>query len=138
VREGAAPRSQILQGGNVSITKQQLKALQQQLQSKLAEAASPEVRKGLVAEAAADPLDDAVARNALDVAVSTVNSDYATRRAIKAALERMQSGEYGHCDRCGEPIESRRLQALPWAANCVACQQEVEDELRFQPTQEVA
>jgi DnaK suppressor protein len=135
VREGAAPRSQILQGEAMSITKQQLKALQHQLQARLAEASSPEVRKGLVAETAADPLDDAVARNALDVAVTTVNSDYATRRAIKAALERIRSGEYGHCGRCGDPIEPRRLQALPWAANCVACQQEVEEELRYETTQ---
>ncbi len=119
----------------MSITKQQLKALQQQLQSRLDEAASPEVRKGLVAEAAADPLDDAVARNALDVAVTTVNTDYATRRAIKVALERIHRGEYGHCDRCGEPIEPRRLNALPWAANCVACQQELEDELRYDSMQ---
>jgi DnaK suppressor protein len=134
-REGAAPRSQILQGDTMSITKQQLKALQKELQARLAEAASPEVRNGLVTETAADPLDDAVARNALDVAVSTVNCDYATRRAIKAALERMEQGDYGHCDRCGEPIEPRRLQALPWAANCVACQQELEEELRYQSTQ---
>lgn len=122
----------------MSITKQQLKALQQQLQARLAEAASSEVRKGLVAEAAADPLDDAMARNALDVAVTTVNCDYATRRAIKSALERIRTGEYGHCDRCGEPIEPRRLEALPWAANCVACQQEVEEELRYESTTQVA
>jgi DnaK suppressor protein len=122
----------------MSITKQQLKVLQQQLQARLAEAASPEVRKGLVAENAPDPLDDAVARNALDVAISTVNSDYATRRAIKAALLRIDNGEYGECDRCGEPIEPRRLQALPWAANCVACQQEIEEELTHQEETQVA
>lgn len=119
----------------MSFTKQQLKALEQQLRSKLAEATSPEVRKGLVAEAAADPLDDAVARNALDVAVTTVNSDYATRRAIKAALERIEHGEYGLCANCGEPMNPNRLKALPWAANCVRCQQEIEDELQFQSQQ---
>jgi DnaK suppressor protein len=119
----------------MSITKQQLKALQQQLHAKLAESRSPEARQGLKAEAAADPLDDAVARNALDIVVTTVNSDFATRRAIKAALERIASGEYGHCDRCGEPMNPRRLEALPWAANCVTCQQEVEEELRFESSQ---
>ena len=119
----------------MSITKQQLQALQQQLQEKLSEAASPEARKGLVAEAAADPLDDAMARNALDVAVTTVNCDYQTRRAIKAALERIRNGEYGLCGRCGEPMNPRRLQALPWAANCVACQQEIEEELRYESSQ---
>ena len=119
----------------MSITKQQLKALQEQLHAKLAEGSSSEARQGLRTEAAADPLDDAVARNALDVAVSTVNCDYATRRAIKAALERIDAGEYGLCDRCGEPMNPRRLQALPWAVNCVACQQEVEEELRYQSSQ---
>jgi DnaK suppressor protein len=119
----------------MSITKQQLKALQQQLHAKLSEAASPEARQGLRAEAAPDPLDDAVARNALDVAVTTVNCDYATRRAIKAALERIENGEFGQCDRCGEPMNPRRLEALPWALNCVTCQQEVEEELRHEASQ---
>jgi DnaK suppressor protein len=119
----------------MTMTKQQLKTLQKQLQDKLSEAASPAARSGLVAEVAADPLDDAVARNALDVTISTVNCDYETRRLIRAALKRIESGEYGNCDICGEPIEPRRLQALPWAANCVRCQQQVEEELRFQDSQ---
>ena len=120
-----------------ALTKQQLSSLQQQLQAKLSEAASPNVRSGLVAEAAADPLDDAVARNALDVAVSTVNCDYETRRQIKAALERIENGEYGECQSCGEQIEPRRLNALPWAANCVQCQQRLEEEMRYE-TEQVA
>jgi DnaK suppressor protein len=112
----------------MAITKQQLNSLQKQLQDKLAEAASSGARSGLVTEITADPLDDAVARNALDVTVSTVNSDYETRRLIRAALKRIEIGEYGECDHCGEPIEPRRLQVLPWAANCIRCQQQVEEE----------
>ena len=112
------------------MTKQQLTNLQRQLQDKLAEAASPGARSGLVTETTADPLDDAVARNALDVTVSTVNSDYETRRLIRAALKRIETGEYGECDNCGEPIEPRRLQVLPWAANCIGCQQQLEEERR--------
>jgi DnaK suppressor protein len=116
------------------MTRQQLKALQQTLEQKLHESTSPEARSGLVAENAADPMDEVVARAALDVTVSTVNSDYQTRRSIKTALERIESGEYGRCENCGEPIEPRRLQALPWALNCVHCQQEIE-ELRRQESQ---
>jgi len=40
---------------------------------------------------------------------------------IDAALERIQQGTYGICTSCGEPIEEKRLQALPWAEHCTEC-----------------
>lgn len=40
---------------------------------------------------------------------------------IKAALARMDEGEYGFCLGCGEPISDGRLKADPTAARCVAC-----------------
>jgi DnaK suppressor protein len=42
--------------------------------------------------------------------------------AVEAALWRLDEGAYGRCVRCGEPIASERLAALPWAAHCIACQ----------------
>lgn len=38
---------------------------------------------------------------------------------INEALDRMESGSYGKCRTCGEPIPFERLQALPTAAYCV-------------------
>ncbi|RMD89903.1 MAG: TraR/DksA family transcriptional regulator [Alphaproteobacteria bacterium] len=43
------------------------------------------------------------------------------RRAIAAALARMDEGEYGYCCECGEAIAPRRLEIDPAAAVCVSC-----------------
>jgi RNA polymerase-binding transcription factor DksA len=44
-------------------------------------------------------------------------------RDIGAARERMARGQYGQCIDCGTDIPPARLQAQPWAARCVACQE---------------
>ncbi|MGK7295131.1 MAG: TraR/DksA family transcriptional regulator [Candidatus Wenzhouxiangella sp. M2_3B_020] len=40
---------------------------------------------------------------------------------LKAALERIDRGEYGECRECGEPIVEKRLQSDPAATLCVDC-----------------
>ena len=40
---------------------------------------------------------------------------------VNDALDRIASGTYGRCTRCGEPIELDRLAALPETAVCVRC-----------------
>jgi len=45
---------------------------------------------------------------------------------IEAALRRIQDGEYGNCQDCGEPIDPARLEASPEAVFCVACQKQRE------------
>ena len=50
--------------------------------------------------------------------------DEAGRReldSIRAALARIESGSYGTCRRCGEPIAAARLRVLPTAVDCVSC-----------------
>jgi len=42
-------------------------------------------------------------------------------REVESALDRLNSGEYGDCARCGNSISSKRLQAIPWATYCVDC-----------------
>ena len=38
---------------------------------------------------------------------------------IDAALARIDTGSYGTCERCGEPIGEARLRAIPWARLCI-------------------
>jgi DnaK suppressor protein len=40
---------------------------------------------------------------------------------IDHALAKIESGTYGTCERCGQPIPRARLKALPQARLCVAC-----------------
>ncbi|MGB9722845.1 MAG: TraR/DksA family transcriptional regulator [Chloroflexia bacterium] len=47
---------------------------------------------------------------------------------VEAALKRLELGTYGFCEVCGEPIDRARLEALPYAAQCVRCQTRLEAE----------
>ena len=38
---------------------------------------------------------------------------------IDRALERIDEGTYGLCERCGRPIEKARIKALPYATLCI-------------------
>ena len=45
---------------------------------------------------------------------------------VDAALERLDAGTFGTCERCGQPIAIGRLEALPWAAHCIGCQSAID------------
>jgi DnaK suppressor protein len=47
---------------------------------------------------------------------------------VNAALERMDEGTYGVCQRCGKPIAAERLEAFPYVAYCIECQARIERE----------
>ncbi len=46
--------------------------------------------------------------------------------AIEAALNRIDSGEYGRCMDCGRWIRPARLEVQPFAVRCIKCQAEKE------------
>ncbi len=47
---------------------------------------------------------------------------------IDDAIERIDDGTYGTCQRCGKEINPERLEALPYARYCIECQSIVEQE----------
>ena len=51
--------------------------------------------------------------------------DYLQLRMIEEALDRLNSGDFGICLACEEPIPAKRLKALPWARYCVNCQESI-------------
>jgi len=47
-------------------------------------------------------------------------------RAIDGALQRIQEGTYGVCTTCGQPISEERLEAIPYATQCIDCRRKGE------------
>ena len=45
---------------------------------------------------------------------------------IEAALRKIDKGTYGTCESCRKPIPKPRLEALPFARYCIACQSSAE------------
>ncbi|MGH9016410.1 MAG: TraR/DksA family transcriptional regulator [Acidimicrobiales bacterium] len=45
-----------------------------------------------------------------------------TADTIRTALLSIDEGRFGSCAACGCPIEADRLEAVPWAPLCIACQ----------------
>lgn len=54
--------------------------------------------------------------------------ELAKLRLIDMALERVESGHYGHCDECDEEISLKRLENQPWTDLCIEHAEERERE----------
>ena len=70
----------------------------------------------------ADFKDFAAAQATAEVEEVQAEQAAATLQQIRAALRRVSDGTYGECLDCGDPIDLRRLIAVPAAAYCAACQ----------------
>lgn len=84
--------------------------------------------------AALEYYDDGV-KDSVDLSVQDLNKEIALRLGerssklvadIDQALLRMKEGSYGICARCGQPIDERRLEALPTARYDAVCQAIIE------------
>jgi len=71
--------------------------------------------------------DDEQAQISHDEFVSVrLNSlDYEHLQLVNEALDRLDSGHYGVCLACDDPISPKRLAAVSWARYCVTCQDSV-------------
>lgn len=75
----------------------------------------------LQAEHAADWEDLACEREGDEVLEGVGISALHEIRMIKAALQRLQAGDFGSCTKCGEPISEDRLDLLPFTPFCRSC-----------------
>ena len=71
----------------------------------------------------------------IDTASSEINLAFTGRvrerergllKKVNEALERIELGEYGECENCGEAIGVKRLMARPVAELCIDCKSEQE------------
>ncbi len=54
------------------------------------------------------------------------NNDRQFLQMVEHALSNIAEGSYGECEQCGNPINERRLEAVPWARHCISCQEKLE------------
>lgn len=85
-----------------------------------------ESRAGEIEDDLRHPLDADSSEQAVDLAddESLAGVSGVLRREIadiRAALARIEDGNYGVCARCGAEISARRLEALPTATRCIDC-----------------
>jgi DnaK suppressor protein len=73
-------------------------------------------------EATQDPADMAANAYTKELLISMSANDRMLLQLIDEALGRVEKGEFGECVNCGEPVQEKRLDAVPWARYCLKCQ----------------
>lgn len=93
-----------------------LRARLAELEARLREIETELVRPG-------DPDDEerAIEREGDEVHEAQGRAGLDEIRMIRAALDRIEKGEYGYCVNCGEEIAEARLEVVPHAARCRNC-----------------
>lgn len=80
-------------------------------------------REDLAIEASPDDLDRIQQASDHDFVVSNLERNAGQLREVRAALARIDDGTFGICAGCEEPINRKRLAAVPWASSCIVCQE---------------
>src|SRR5580658_9720226 len=83
-------------------------------------------REVLEIEYFADPIDQVKLNTDQEITVQCLDRQARLTRDIQSALFKIETGAYGRCERCEESIPPKRLDAVPWARLCAACQSEAE------------
>jgi DnaK suppressor protein len=63
-----------------------------------------------------------------DFALGMLSSEQDALYEIDEALDRIRDGTYGKCELTGKPIESARLDAIPWTRFSAAAEKQLERE----------
>jgi DnaK suppressor protein len=83
-------------------------------------------RDKIIIEKVADTLDEVQLMSEREFAIGNLDRDSKALRQIRGALNRIADGTYGLCLHCGEDISPKRLNAVPWAAFCIGCQEKID------------
>lgn len=78
-------------------------------------------------EATQDVADKATNSYTKEFLFHQSNTDRSQLQLVNDALARLRDGSYGECTNCGQELNLKRLEAVPWASLCIACQEKVEE-----------
>ena len=76
-----------------------------------------------------------IAQDIADKAASSYNKEFLFTQStnerqmlgmVDSALARIREGTFGECISCGNEINAKRLEAVPWTRYCIECQEKLE------------
>jgi DnaK suppressor protein len=80
-------------------------------------------RDAIAIEKSADALDEVQHASERELAIRNLDRESNLLRNVRLALRRIEDGSFGTCLHCEEEISPKRIAAVPWAANCIQCQE---------------
>jgi DnaK suppressor protein len=111
-----------------NMTKIELNGLRNALENKQAELENGNRSRGaLVIETSPDELDRIQHGQERDLAIDILDRNSKLLREVRAALGRIDTGNFGICLDCEEGISIKRLAAVPWTTSCIVCQEAAEN-----------
>lgn len=80
-------------------------------------------------DATQDIADKAANSYTKEFLFSQSNNERFILALVDETLVRVRNGGFGLCANCHEEIQQKRMEAVPWARHCIACQQKQEQGL---------
>jgi DnaK suppressor protein len=77
-------------------------------------------------DTAQDVADRAASSYNKEFLFSQSNNDRQLLQMVEKALARIREGSFGECISCGQEINPKRLEAVPWTRHCIECQEKLE------------
>ena len=106
------------------MTKSELNKYQKILEAKQAELeAFVRNREGIAIEKSPDALDEVQHAAERELAIRNLDRESNLLRNVRAALRRIDEGNFGVCLHCDEDISPKRVAAVPWTPFCIQCQE---------------
>jgi DnaK suppressor protein len=105
--------------------KKQLEQRQQELR-KLMSRTQEDGRTADSEAAAPDIADRAASSYTKELLFSQHANERQLLNMVDMALGRIREGSFGECISCGNEINAKRLDAVPWTRYCIACQEKIE------------
>jgi DnaK suppressor protein len=112
------------ENGERTMSKNELEKYRTALEAKKAEiAASLRNRDEIAIEKTADAIDEVQLAGERELAIRNLDRESNLLRNVRAALARIADGSFGTCMHCEEEINTKRMNAVPWAPFCIRCQE---------------
>jgi DnaK suppressor protein len=85
-------------------------------------------REGIAIEKTPDALDEVHIATERELATRNLERGSNVLREVRAALARIEKGQFGECLNCEEEISPKRLRAVPWTPLCLTCKEQEDHE----------